>query len=1614
MIKKLAKILLWVFGSLIGLLLLISVLVYIPPIQNFIKSQASSFVSNSMNMQLDVERFRLKFPLRLAIDNTILVTPGSDTLVGFKKLEANISPLPLLRGKVKAYRVSVSCASVDYRDTLSGLTLKGTLEDIVVRSAHLELKNDSVHIAGISLSDAVIDMGMGESRQPVDTAEKSPALWKIAGGELDLRNIDFRLNLETQNSTLTALLEDADIRDVYFDMGQQLVEAGLVRISDGNYSFVSTADNTAVPDEETTEESSDTPQWQIEVRRVELENNGLVFQTAEGEAAPGFDPAHIAVTELGLTVDSVKYKGDNISAYLRNLSLKERSGIEITGAHGGFVMDSSQVVLSGFELKTPNSDINAELRAALTVLQLDSSAPVTAKINASVGPQDVFLFYTPTTAVRQALSGRSVEITGDIEGELNDIKINTLTAVLPGSIDFKADGRVASLLEPENMTGNLNVAGTFTNIDFVKGFLADSLRNRIGFPDMMTLNGNVVMTGTVYSPNLRLTADGGILAVDGRLDTRAENYRAEVSVHEFPLYEFLPADSLGLLEMKLTAEGSGFDFGADGTNSTVELDISRFDYMGYQYHGIGLDASLLNHILTGNIHSDLPPLNLNLDVTGKLYPGNYSASLNGRIANADLRELHLSAEPLSVRTAIMNASFEMTPDTAYIANLTLDSAVVTFGKYIERIPRTTVTASSDNEKILASVRSGDLTLDFNSPVSLDSLTRSLAGTMDEINRLVAERGVHMNELQEAMPPFKLDIEAGTNNVLHTIMETQGVGFRHASASVTTLDSRPLFAGIVIDELSTGSLTLDTLNVGFQRRDDSLSYYLRLANRPGNIEEMALILVYGKIYGPTANANFFQRNRAGRTGFQFGLDATLLDSAVRVSLTPLDPLFGYRKWTANPDNYVMYSFNRELSADLRLDGDNQHFHIVSDELPGLPSGVVRLDMTGIDIGELLSLLPSPPGVDGILASDIKFGFDRDIFAVNGNVSVDSLSYDKRLIGDIGARVALQGDSVRQRLLDGAVSVNGTEALTAKGTLASFGEKNMNLTIGIPGVPLELVNPFAPEDMLRLAGELHGGLKITGDLSDMDIDGELYFTDASATIPMAGTSYRIADDHIIFNNSRVIFDDFGLIAPNDEKLSIDGTVDISDFSRLNTDLEIFAEDFQWVSSTWQQGAQVYGRADTDIDITVKGYTDELQVRGNIDILNSTDVTYIMRDSPLEVDDQKQDIVTFVSFADTARLRAMDSVARLRPSFGVDVSVNVDIADGVQATVNLSEDGNNRIELIGEGSLSFSMSNQGDIRLAGRYDLTGGTVMYNPPIISQKVFAIQPDSYVSWTGDPVNPSFNIKATQALRTTVTKSNNTTSNVTFNVTIIIANTLQDMSLTFDLSAPGDSEVGSELASLTPEQRSDQALALMIYNTYTGPGTTAKVDVNNPLNAFIERELNQWARNSLPGVDLSLGIKDVDDADGGQHVDYSYSVSKTLFNDRVKVTVGGTLNSAEASAGNAGEDIVQDFELEYRLTDRDNMFLKLYRHNTQPSILEGEVTETGGGFVVRKKMNRLRELFRFSRSPETKKLRQQQREARRAMREQEKAAGVDPAGEQQQEDPAILNNDSQNDIRPLE
>ena len=312
----------------------------------------------------------------------------------------------------------------------------------------------------------------------------------------------------------------------------------------------------------------------------------------------------------------------------------------------------------------------------------------------------------------------------------------------------------------------------------------------------------------------------------------------------------------------------------------------------------------------------------------------------------------------------------------------------------------------------------------------------------------------------------------------------------------------------------------------------------------------------------------------------------------------------------------------------------------------------------------------------------------------------------------------------------------------------------------------------------------------------------------------------------------------------------------------------------------------------------------------------------------------------------------------------TIGIDIDDGVQLGVNLSVDGKNRVDLVGGGELLYTATALGDNRVSGRYNLSGGFVRYTPPIITQKIFNIQDGSYVSWNGEILDPLFNITAIQTQRSSV-KSGDDSRLVDFELSIKLTYTLKDLDISFDLATTDDLTIDNELQSLTAEQREAKALNMLLYNSYTDLASAVdNYSINNPLNAFLEYELNTWAQRTLRGVDLTFGIDNYGmDGTGTMRTDYSYQFSKSLFDNRLKVVVGGSYASNQDVTQNLSENLIDDISLEYRLDKRENMYLKAFRQTGYESIIEGEITETGVGFMYRKQVQSFLDFFR--RKPKT-------------------------------------------------
>ena len=75
--------------------------------------------------------------------------------------------------------------------------------------------------------------------------------------------------------------------------------------------------------------------------------------------------------------------------------------------------------------------------------------------------------------------------------------------------------------------------------------------------------------------------------------------------------------------------------------------------------------------------------------------------------------------------------------------------------------------------------------------------------------------------------------------------------------------------------------------------------------------------------------------------------------------------------------------------------------------------------------------------------------------------------------------------------------------------------------------------------------------------------------------------------------------------------------------------------------------------------------------------------------------------------------------------------------------------------------------------------------------------------------------------------------------------------------------------------------------------------------------------------------------------------------------IGGNYSTDADNDENLSQNLINDISFEYMLNRSGSMYLRLFRHEGYENVLEGEVIQTGVGFVYKRKLSSLRDLFRF-------------------------------------------------------
>ncbi len=1517
---KIRSLLKWVAGLALApfvLFLLLALLVYIPPVQQFAVDTACRELSKSTGMDFRIERVRLAFPLDLALHGVTALEKG-DTLLAANSLRLNVQLLPLFSGLAEVDGAELRGVVIDSKSFIADTHIKGSA-GLLAASVHpADLNLQRVCINDVKLHHADFDIALSDTAQPDTT--KSQVAWTVLVQKASLRDAKLRLSLPGDSLRLSASLGQTALYGGMFDLGKGVYSLQKLRARDSRLTYDL---KTAVP------------------------------------VAKGLDVNHIGIEDLSLALDTVYFqqKDGTLRVGLRQLAFKEKSNLAVTRLRGGLAMNASHVTLSDFLLRTPHSMLAASADMDFQALSPRGGGHLQAKMEGYVGRKDLSLLGTNffDVSLLKGLPEKALTLQLEAEGNIDHLRLPQCRLAVPGMLRAEAKGYAREATSPKP-AGHFSLDLRGERLAAVRGVLKQMGMTGFTLPDGISLGGTVDFRGARYEAQLRGTCRKGAVSAKGMVDLDREAYSLTAKANAFPLELFLPDLGLSPFSGSLRASGRRFDPTSPGASLAADARVDAFRYAGYDLNGTLAEASLRGGRVAGKLAAGGELFEVDCTLDGLISRRGYELALRANVPAVHLHAMGLTKDTLTIST---QAALDVKANAA-LTDLVLAGSL---RNNCFSTPRMSQMAKdlefdfqTDRDTTTASVAAGDLVVRLGSREGLPRLSEELgrfAGAlMDQLDR----RELDQEGLKALLPVMELYFDAGQDNPLYNMARLKGYSFSSAFIDLHT-DPRSGMSGEArMGALQLGGLLLDSIETRILQDSTGVQLYGLVKNNKRNPTPMEVGM---KAYVLRSGAGLEMRylDSEGEKGVELGVEATVGDGGINLRLYPEHPVLAYRNFTVNKDNFIFLGKDKRIRADLDLLADDGTGLKIYGE-PRDSMNDLTVSVNQLNLGELSAVMPYLPRLSGMLSGDVHVTSDPEKQELSAMASLlaDGFTYEGVNLGDLGVEMLYLPKKGGEHHASAFVSTGDLEVLALEGTYfdrdGGFFEGEANLH----DFPLSLLNGFMVGTDVALKGVAGGNLAVKGSTDRPVLNGTLDLDSAHIYSDVYGFDFRTDERALVIEDSRLRFENYNLYSTGREPLVLDGVFDMSNFDRMAMDFTMKAKNFELINTRKKVQSMIYGKVYANYNGTLKGTVDNLSIRGKLEVLDRTDMTYILKDSPLSVDDRLNNLVTFVDFADTTQTEIVTPV----PEMGFDLTLGISISDAARFHCNLSDDGQSYVDLEGGGDLTLRMTEQGEMRVTGRFTTNSGEMKYALPVIPLKTFKLVQGSYVEFTGDVMNPTLSIEAKERTKAVVTENDKQRS-VAFDVGVALSKPLNEMGLEFTIEAPEDLSIQNELAAMSAEQRGKAAVTLMATGMYMTDETMMSgsgFKANNALNAFLQNEIQNIAGSALKTIDINLGVESGTSEAGTATTDYSFQFAKRFWGNRVSVIVGGKVSTG-ADATNSAESFINNVSVEYRLDRSATRYVKVFYDRATQDPLEGQLTKTGAGLLLRRKTNKLGELFLF-------------------------------------------------------
>ena len=1279
-----------------------------------------------------------------------------------------------------------------------------------------------------------------------------------------------------------------------------------------------------------------------------------------------FNKSHVEIRRLSASISLKTIDTDTISLAIRKLHAREKSGFILSDVRGGLSAGPHSMAVNGLKLSSRNSSLRIDrLTAACGLNDRITAIPeYSSDFNASLTGSD-FKAFVPALASMTDEIDFSMRTHGDS------------SKVYISSLSLKSGKDALFLLADGSMTPN--GSGQMPDFDTrISGNISkympewtDTQLQSAGFilPQQLRGLGNATVSANASNKAGRLNSTISIKTTDAgkadiHIDGSGSNYGLRATASDIDLNSITGISALGRCDFSLNAEVSNADKLYTGI---ATCNASRINLAGYEYRDITMKGSFNGDSINakvnfsdsngaiilnaGMIPGDIPVFSVEL-LADKVNLAEYShgsmdsltisSGLYARLNGKDIDDMTGNVSIDSLTISRPDGSFwHLDNLTAHMGNNNAGARSITvFGDFINmaivgdysvKTLKSTITDMTGYTlpAIRASMSSG---LDNKNKPHNNGNSLALNATIDNLDFMDILAGTQINLARPANVKLQL---CDRDSTMTLDMGIPSISFKG-------------------NDIRDAKLSVNSFSDRFTARIDGS----RIAS-DGNQTDMAAILngrpgqpdnIYADI---TLSDNSSEMRLPVEARIRFNEYKREEGLSAMVFLNPTDISYNGSNWSLSVDS-ISAARNKFSLRQFMLGNDVQYLAVDGDISPD-SSDVVNVTLNQVDLDKTLSAFnANNMQLKGFASGNLSISSILGKPAFTGDLEIDGMEFQKSALGHVTGK--LDWNDPLKRIDISAVALDSISRTVFNGY---YTPKDSYLDIGISArhTDLRFLNKWTQSVFKELGGRTTGNLRLFGQASALDIEGETILENGYFKQDALNTTFVIKEDTLWFEPGRMLFRNVNFFDEHGHDGMMDCYLSHSHFHDWKVDMSANVADMLVYNVPKTEKANLYAEvyAEGSVNLTFDGING-LNVKVDANTSNGTKLGYKQSSAV-----QDYGLLTIVNRdgndSDTDIADNGGNSGKGSSKFNLDL--NVECNDAAILDMSLGPiNGTFR----GNGSISVKYNPSDGPVLNGVYNLSYGQCYLSLEDLIRKEFLLRDGSFVRFNGAPLNTELNLLtyhnvnsvSVYDLDPTMSSSNN---NVRVRCLMDVTGNAGDPRLSFDIDMPsGTSEEKDILASATAteEQRNIQFMYLLAIgcfysydvNNQSDPLSPSVMEsiVNSTVSGQINNVLSQMLHSEAISQSSNLSASSYlsNDATNLNNKELEGILEAHLLNNRL--LVNGNFGYRENTINNTS-NFIGDVEVRYLLFPKLGISLKGYNKSNDKYFSKTTLTTQGIGLV---------------------------------------------------------------------